>query len=50
MFLKVIQATAITLALYALLGLDRIQPQQAESTVEPAEVIVALKQVLTRRQ
>jgi len=50
MFFKVIQATAITLALYALLGLDTLQPQQAENTVEPAEVIVALKQVLTRRQ
>lgn len=50
MFFKVIQATTITLALYALLGLNMLQPQSAENTVEPSEVIVALKQALTRRQ
>ncbi|MEL6469094.1 MAG: hypothetical protein AAFQ74_05160 [Cyanobacteria bacterium J06623_4] len=48
MFSKVMQATTITLALYVLLGLNTLQPR-ANSAVEPAEVIIALKQAFTRR-
>ena len=53
------QATAITLALYGLLGLNALQTitsqaEQAEGenkevSIETPEVIVALKQALTRR-
>lgn len=50
MFAKIVQATTITLALYALLGLNTLQTNAAGQTVEPAEVIVALKQVLTAPQ
>ncbi|MGD1863280.1 MAG: hypothetical protein ACFB0D_01870 [Phormidesmis sp.] len=46
MFIKIIQATTITLALYALLGLNTLKTNAAGETVEPAEVIVALKQAL----
>ncbi|MEO0770024.1 MAG: hypothetical protein AAFY72_11440 [Cyanobacteria bacterium J06649_4] len=49
MFVKALQATTITLALYVLLGLNALQPTSTENTVEPAEVIVALKQAFTRR-
>jgi hypothetical protein len=54
MFVRLIQATAITLALYGLLGLNTLQASIAtsndtvETVVEPGEVLVALKQVLTR--
>ncbi|MEM9151380.1 MAG: hypothetical protein AAGB19_13115 [Cyanobacteria bacterium P01_F01_bin.3] len=47
MLIKIVQATTITLALYALLGLNTLQTNAAGQTVEPAEVIVALKQALT---
>jgi len=46
MFVKIIQATVITLALYTLLGLDALQSNATSQTVEPGEVIVALKQAL----
>ena len=49
MFVRLAQATTITLTLYALLGLNTLQIQTAASAVEPAEVIVALKEVFTRR-
>ncbi len=56
MFVRLIQATAITLALYGLLGLNNLQASMAksndktdiaEAVVEPGEMLVALKQVLT---
>ncbi|MEM9946947.1 MAG: hypothetical protein AAF810_12895 [Cyanobacteria bacterium P01_D01_bin.36] len=46
MFVKMMQATTITFALYALLGLSVLQTNAAGQTVEPAEVIVALKEAL----
>ena len=46
MFVKMMQATTITFALYALLGLSVLQTTAAGQTVEPAEVIVALKEAL----
>ncbi|MGD1900233.1 MAG: hypothetical protein ACFB16_25245 [Phormidesmis sp.] len=49
MFVKLMQATTITVALYALLGLNSLPTASAEPAVEPAEVIVALKQAFTRR-
>jgi hypothetical protein len=54
MFVRLIQATAITLALYGLLGLNTLQTNTAKSSatleavVEPGEVLVALKQALNR--
>jgi hypothetical protein len=58
MFVRLVQATAITLALYGLLGLDTLQASTAqsnsitttESTAEAqtSEVLVALKQALVR--
>ncbi len=55
MFVRLIQATTITMALYVLLGLSALQTQTAEGNnakvnVEPAEALVALKQAFTRRQ
>ena len=59
MFIRLMQATAITLALYGLLSLSdwqtiTSQAEQSESehkeiTIETPEVIVAIKQALTRR-
>jgi hypothetical protein len=55
MFVRLIQATAITLALYGLLGLNNLQASMAksndktdiaETVVEPGEMLVALKQAL----
>ncbi|MEL6938749.1 MAG: hypothetical protein AAFO84_06100 [Cyanobacteria bacterium J06598_1] len=49
MFIKIVQAGTITLALYALLGLNMLQTSAAAGeSVEPVEVMVALKQVLVR--
>ena len=50
MFAKILQASVITLVLYSLLGLNNtLQANVARGeTVEPAEVIVALKQALIR--
>jgi hypothetical protein len=54
MFVRLIQATAITLALYGL-GLNNLQASMAksnettdiaEAVVEPSEMLVALKQAL----
>ncbi len=56
MFARLMQATTITLALYVLLGFNDLQQTQTlksghvETTVEPAEALVALKQALIRRQ
>ncbi|MEL6554375.1 MAG: hypothetical protein AAFQ63_13045 [Cyanobacteria bacterium J06621_11] len=52
MFVKILQASTITLVLYALLGLNNtLQTNVARGeTVEPSEVIVALKQALIRGQ
>ncbi len=61
MFVRLIQATAITLALYGLLGLNNLQASTAksndasdtaetdtaETVVEPSEMLVALKQAFT---
>ena len=48
MFVRLTQATTITLALYILLGLITLQTKTtgttADSSVETAEVLVALKQ------
>ncbi|MFK8185530.1 MAG: hypothetical protein AB8B99_19310 [Phormidesmis sp.] len=54
MFIRLMQATAITLALYGLLGLNDLQTMRAdgetiEVAVEPPEVLVALKEALTKR-
>jgi len=59
MFIRLMQATAITLALYGLLGLNDLQTitsqaEQAEGetkevTLETPEVLVAIKHALTRR-
>ncbi len=46
MFVKIIQATTITIALYALLGLNTLQTNSAGQSARPSEVIVALKEVL----
>lgn len=52
MFVRLLQATTITLSLYVLLGLNALQAGNASNTadrsVETAEALVALKQVLTR--
>ncbi len=50
MLVKIMQAGAITLSLYALLGLNTVQTNAAGETVEPAEMIVALKQALIQRE
>ncbi len=55
MFVRLIQATAITVALYGLLGLNTLQATTAEkdaakTAAEPTEMLVALKQALIRRQ
>ncbi|MGB3297128.1 MAG: hypothetical protein WBA76_02580 [Phormidesmis sp.] len=56
MFVRLIQATAITVALYGLLGLNSLQATTAaekdatKMAVEPTEMLVALKQALVRRQ
>ena len=56
MFVRLIQATAITLALYGLLGLDTLQANNdqdrntIEATAQTSEVLVALKQALIRGQ
>lgn len=53
MLSKVIQATAITLSLHLLMGLNVLETKVAHRSVEPSEVpnevIVALKQALNRR-
>ncbi len=49
MLARLMQATVITLALYALLGADNLQTTARESNQRPPETIVALKQVLVRR-
>lgn len=54
MFIRLMQATAITLALYGLLGLNGLQSMRADSetpevAIDPPEVLVALKQALTKR-
>ncbi|MEM9087964.1 MAG: hypothetical protein AAGC93_04395 [Cyanobacteria bacterium P01_F01_bin.53] len=53
MFVRLTQATTITLALYMLLGLNTLQSSRAtttvDSSVETAEVLVALKEALIRR-
>ncbi len=49
MLARLMQATVITLALYALLGVDNLQTSARESNQRPPEVIVALKQALVRR-
>lgn len=53
MLSKIIQATVITLSLHLLIGLNTLETKVARNSVEPAEVpgevIVALKQALTRR-
>ena len=49
MLVKLFKATTITLTMYALLGLNTLQPATtAQETVEPAEVIVALKAAIAR--
>ncbi len=50
MFVKTMQASIITLALYALLGLNIVQTNAAGKTVEPADMIVALRQALIHRE
>lgn len=56
MFVRLMQATTITLALYVLLGLSALQTKTAESgssevnSVQPSEALVAIKQAFTRRQ
>lgn len=51
MFTKLMQTTVITLALYALLGLNILETKaDAGKKVAPSEVIVALKQALTGRE
>ncbi len=53
MLSKVAQAAVITLSLHLLMGLNTLEVKVAHNPVEPGEVpgevIVALKQVLTRR-
>jgi hypothetical protein len=53
MMSKVIQAAVITLSIHLLIGLNTLETKVARHSVEPGEVpgevIVALKQVLTRR-
>jgi len=50
---KVVQAVVITLSIHLLMGLNTLETKVASHSVEPSEVpsevIVALKQVLTRR-
>lgn len=47
MFIKIIQATTITLALYALLGLNTLENNASGTpSVEPSKMIVALRQAL----
>ena len=49
MVTKITQAIIITLALYALLGLNTLETQTAAGrSVNPSEVIVALRQALTK--
>lgn len=49
MFVRLTQATTITLVLYILLGLNSLQNRSANQQVEPAEALVAFKQALIRR-
>ncbi|MGB7083950.1 MAG: hypothetical protein WBD47_00235 [Phormidesmis sp.] len=46
MFVRLMQAMTITMALYVLLGLNTLETRATNSTVEPAEALVALKQAL----
>ena len=54
MFVRLAQATAITVALYGLLGLNTLQAttvakkEATKTAVEPTEMLVALKQALIR--
>ena len=55
MLSRLMQATAITLALYGLLGLNDFQAitsghQTTEVTVKPTEMLVALKQAFDKRE
>ncbi|MEM6449668.1 MAG: hypothetical protein AAF703_05060 [Cyanobacteria bacterium P01_D01_bin.105] len=60
MFIRLMQATAITVALYGLLGLNDLQTMTSEAeqseaketevSIHPPEVLVALKEALTKRQ
>lgn len=49
MFVRLTQATTITLVLYVLLGLNNFQHRNANEQVDPAEALVAFKQALVRR-
>ena len=49
MFVRLTQATTITLVLYVLLGLNNFQNRNASEQVDPAEALVAFKQALVRR-
>ena len=49
MFVRLTQATTITLVLYILLGLNTLQNKNAHQQVEPADALVAFKQALIRR-
>ncbi|MGC1307250.1 MAG: hypothetical protein WA885_08480 [Phormidesmis sp.] len=53
MFMRVMQASSITLALYILLGLNALQADNTTTTVtkpiEAPEAFVALKQAINRR-
>lgn len=55
MLVRLVQATTITVALYILLGLNGLQPVASQSgetktAIDPPEVLVAIKQVFTKRQ
>ena len=50
MLVRLMQATAITTALYALVGLNTMPRQAANRPIAPPETLVAIKQVLIRHQ
>jgi hypothetical protein len=48
MFIRLTQATTITIALYILLGLNALQSSSVAAEPEPPEVFVALRQAVNR--
>ena len=48
MLIRLLQATTITMALYALLGLNTVRSTASDHPAAAPETLVALKQALTR--
>lgn len=48
MLVRILQATTITMALYALVGLNTVRVPAADRPAATPETLVALKQALTR--